>query len=212
MDITWFGQSAFKIKTKTATIVIDPFSPEIGLPWKEQEADILLVSHDHKDHNNVAGAKADFVARGPGEYEVKEVLMEGVQLYHDAVKGAERGTTVAYVFEAEGVTVCHLGDLGHKLTPEQAEALESVDVLLIPVGGNYTIDGNLAAEVVSQVEPRIVIPMHYKIEGLKSEIGGVDDFMKAMGKEMPEKKGVLKVNGQAGLPSELEVVVMEPAR
>ncbi len=215
MEITWFGQSAFKIKTKTATIIIDPFkSDKIGLPWKSQSADIVLISHDHDDHNNVAGVDGGFVATGPGEYEVKEILMSGVPLFHDAVKGAERGKNTAYTMEAEGITICHLGDVGHKLTGEQAEELSSADVVMVPVGGTYTVDGATAAEIVSQLEPKIVIPMHYAIPGVidNPNLSGLEDFFKALGKEVSESVPSLKVGEKIGLPEEMQIVVLQPQK
>lgn len=214
MEITWLGHSAFLIKTKTATIITDPFEEKIGLPWHKQEADILLVSHDHYDHNNQSGVSTTFTAEGPGEYEVKEVAITGTQLYHDTSKGEQRGRTTAYTLEAENITVCHLGDLGHKLSGEQVEDMPSVDILLIPIGGKYTIDGTIAAEVVNQLEPQIVIPMHYQTPGLKlgEELDGLEPFMKALGKEAGEVQPSLKVNSREALGGELKVVILEPKK
>ena len=213
MDIFWLGQSAFRLKTKTATIIIDPFSPEIGLPWTKQPADILLMSHEHPDHHHQDGVEAGFTAEGPGEYEVKEVTIAGTRLYHDAVKGAERGPITAFSLVAENMTICHLSDLGHELQAEQVEALTGADVLMIPVGGVYTIDGAAAAKVISQLEPRIVIPMHYKIPGLSEQLPleSLDVFMKALGKEQGESLTSLRITKDT-LPDEMRVVVLEPKR
>lgn len=214
MDINWLGHAAFSIQTKTASIIIDPFDEKIGLPWRKQDADVLLVSHEHFDHNNQAGVNAKFIAEGPGEYEVKEVAITGTQLYHDAVKGEQRGWVTAYTIEADNITVCHLSDLGHKLSGEQVEDLPSIDVLMIPVGGKFTIDGATAAEVVNQLEPQVVIPMHYAIPGLKigEELDGFEPFMKALGKENWETQSSLKITSRDSLSGELKVVVLEPKK
>jgi L-ascorbate metabolism protein UlaG (beta-lactamase superfamily) len=210
MDITWLGHSAFKIKTKTATIIIDPFNPSIGLPWTKQEADILLLSHDHDDHHHTAGVTASFTAEGPGEYEVNEVSIAGTRVFHDATNGQERGAVTAFTLTAENMSICHLGDLGHDLTLEQIESLQPTDILLVPVGGHYTIDGAAAAKVVSQLEPRIVIPMHYAVPGLAlpEQLDDVDVFIKALGKEAPEQIPSLRITRDT-LPDEMKVMLLE---
>jgi L-ascorbate metabolism protein UlaG (beta-lactamase superfamily) len=210
MEITWFGQAAFSLKGKNATVVIDPFDPKIGLSWTKQSADILLMSHDHKDHHYAEGVSAGFSAEGPGEYEVKDVSITGTRLYHDNQKGAERGVNTAFTLELDGVTVCHLGDVGHELSGEQAEELSNCDILMIPVGGVYTIDGQAAAKMVSQLEPRIVIPMHYQLPGLQlsNELSGVEPFMKSLGQEQWQAQPNLKVTKDS-LPAEMSIVVLE---
>lgn len=214
MEINWLGHAAFSIHTKSATIIIDPFEDKIGLKWQKRDADILLVTHEHFDHNNQAGVHAHFTAEGPGEYEVKEVAITGTRLFHDANKGADRGLITAYTIEAEGVTICHLSDLGHKLSGEQAEELSSVDILMVPVGGHFTIDGATAAEVVSQLEPRIVIPMHYQIDGLNvgETLDGLEPFMKALGQESWETRPSFKVGAKDAMPADMKVVVLEPRK
>jgi L-ascorbate metabolism protein UlaG (beta-lactamase superfamily) len=213
MDIYWFGQAAFSIKAKNATIVIDPFDPKIGLPWTNQIADILLMSHDHADHHYAQGVTAGFTAEGPGEYEVKDVAIAGTRLYHDAQKGAERGPITAFTLEVEGVTICHLSDLGHELSGEQIEELSSCDVLMVPVGGTYTIDAAAAAKIVGQLEPSVVIPMHYQLPGLQVgvELADVDDFMKALGIDQWTAQASLRVTKDS-LPTEMTVSVLEPKK
>lgn len=210
MDIIWYGQAAFSLKGKNATVVIDPFDPKIGLPWAKQSADILLMSHDHADHHYDQGVTAGFTAEGPGEYEVKDVAITGTRLYHDNQKGAERGVVTAFTLEIDGMTVCHLGDVGHDLSGEQAEELSNCDILMIPVGGHFTIDGQAAAKMVSQLEPSIVIPMHYQLPGLQlgTELATVEPFMKALGKEEWHAQPSLKATKDS-LPSEMTVVVLE---
>lgn len=209
MDITWFGQSAFIIKGKNATVAVDPFGPEIGLKYPKQKADILLMTHEHQDHHFAEGVEAGFTAEGPGEYEVKDVSIVGTRVYHDNQKGAERGVVTAFSFVIDDITICHLGDLGHELSGEQIEELSNSNVLLIPVGGHYTIDATTAAKVAAQLEPSIVIPMHYKVPGLKiEELAEVEDFMKAMGKNDWQAQPNLKITKDS-LPEELSVTVLE---
>ena len=211
MDIYWHGQSFFKIKGKSATIITDPFDPEfVGLKLpKDMEADLVSVSHDHGDHNNSAAVTNDpILLQGPGEYEVKGVAVVGVQSHHDNEKGAERGKNTIYNFHIDGLNIVHLGDFGQEvLTQEQISDIGQTDILLIPVGSVYTIDGKTASEIVAQLEPRIIIPMHYKTEGLKFELEPVENFLKAMGVEAPE--AILKFSiTKDKLPEESKVVLM----
>ena len=192
--------------------MIDPFDEKIGLKLPHLSADILLVTHDHYDHNNTGSIKGDpFLIDGPGEYEVKGVFIQGIPSVHDDKDGKERGQNTIYVFEAEDLKFCHLGDLGQKqLTDEQLEKIDKVDVLMIPVGGEYTISSVEAQKVISQIEPKIVIPMHYALPGLKIKIDDVSKFLKTMGKNsvVPQDKFVVKM---ATLPKDgMEIVVLQP--
>lgn len=215
MIIKWHGQSCFTIEGDKATIVIDPFDEEIGLKLPKLSADIVLSTHEHADHSNVAAVKGKesenpFVVNGPGEYEVKETFVYGIGSFHDASQGSERGTNTIYRIEIDGISIAHLGDLGHLLEDKQLENLEGVDILMIPVGGNYTIDGKTATKIISQMEPRIVIPMHYKIKGLNEKIEGLDGFCKEIGVCPPNTVDKLKIV-KKDLPQEdLQVVTMEP--
>ncbi len=211
MEISWLGQAAFKLKGKTATVVTDPYDPEfIGLKWPKVEADIVTISHDHGDHNNAAGVSgASYTATGPGEYEIKGVAFTGTPSFHDNKGGAERGKNTIFTFNIDGVRICHLGDLGQaQLTDPQLEAIGDVDVLLIPVGSVYTIDGGAAAKIVAQIEPKVIIPMHYGQPGLKVNLEPVDHFLKEMGKEGVTPVAKLSVSADK-LPEEAEVVVLE---
>ena len=211
MEINWLGQSAFKIKGKTATVVTDPFDPQmLGIKLPKVEADIVTISHDHGDHNNLDGVSGySFVATGPGEYEIKGVAFVGIASWHDAKDGAERGKNTIFTFNVDGVRVCHLGDLGQEaLTDTQVEEIGQVDILMIPVGGVYTIDAATAAKVVAQLEPRIVIPMHYLDPELKLELEPVENFLKEMGKEDVTAQPKLVVTAEK-LPEELEVAVLQ---
>lgn len=212
MIITWQGHSCFKIQDKQGsegvTLVTDPFDKEIGLKIPNFEADIVTISHDHSDHNNVKAIKGNpFLVNSPGEYDLKNVLIEGVDSYHDEEDGEKRGKNIIYRIEMEDISITHLGDLGHVLDSSQLEKLTGTDILLIPVGGGYTLDAKKAVEVISQIEPRIVIPMHYKVEGLKIEIDPLEKFIKELGIEA-SYEDKLKIS-KKDLPQEdMELVVL----
>lgn len=212
MYITWLGQSCFKFQDKNGsdavTLVTDPFDSSIGLRVPKIDADILTISHGHKDHGNLEAIKGKpFIIDTAGEYEIKNISIEGVETFHDDKKGAERGKNIAYRIDMDDIVIVHLGDLGHELNPHQMEKLAGADILLIPVGGNYTIDAKKAVNVVSQIEPRIIIPMHYKIPGLKFEIDGVDKFIKELGLK-PRQEEKLKIS-KKDLPQEdTELVIL----
>lgn len=213
MDISWLGHSSFRIKGKTATVITDPFeSGKVGFKFPKVEADIVIVSHDHWDHNQSSLVQGNpRVVSGPGEYEIKGVSVFGVPTYHDAKQGAERGKNTVYVITIDNVRVCHLGDLGHILSETQVGEVGEVDVLLVPVGGVYTIDAKEAAEIVSSLEPKVVIPMHYKTGELNQEtfgkLFGVDEFIKELGMEaIKDSKFSLTADK---LPEEMQLVVLE---
>lgn len=210
MEISWYGQAAFRLKGKTATVVVDPYDPSIGLKWPKTEADIVAVTHTHPDHNNTAGVSgASYIAKGPGEYEIKGIAFTGVSSWHDNKEGAERGPNTIYVFNIDGVRICHLGDLGqHQLTEPQLEEIGDVDVLLIPVGGVFTVQAAEAAKIVAQLEPKIIIPMHYHLPGLTVELEPVEHFLKEMGKENIEPVSKLNISSEK-MPEEAQIVVLE---
>lgn len=218
MHIIWHGQACFQIivslqKGEQTTLVIDPFSEEIGLKFpKISAADIVLITHDHSDHNNKkAVGGSPFFITGPGEYETREVFVQGISAWHDAVSGVERGANTIYAIEAEEMRICHLGDLGQKeLTEDQLEQIGEVDVLMIPVGGAYTITGSDAVKIISQIEPRIVIPMHYAIPGLKIKLDGADKFLKAMGVKSLESQQKLLIKKKDLPQEETKVVLLKP--
>jgi L-ascorbate metabolism protein UlaG (beta-lactamase superfamily) len=210
MDIYWYGQACFKIKGKQATALIDPYDPAmLGLKLpKDTTCDLVLRTHDHADHSFLSAVNPEAIKiAGPGEYEVKGVAVTGVASFHDAQKGAERGKNTIYNIEVDGVNIVHLGDLGHTLEEAQLEEIGSVDVLLIPVGGVYTIDSKDAARVVAQLDPKIVIPMHYKLEDLKVELEPLENFLKEMSVENPAPQPKLSVTKDK-LPEEMQIVVL----
>ena len=177
-------------------MAIDPFGRETGLTPPRFKADVLLVTHDHEDHSNIEAIQGEpFLIKGPGEYDVKDITVQGLQLFHDKRKGQDRGLNTIYVIEIEDVRVCHMGDFGEgELREDLREKLGEIDILLIPVGGVYTIDAEEASKIVSELEPKIVIPMHYRIEGLNYKIDQVEKFIQEMGEKKiePEERLVIK--------------------
>lgn len=211
MYITWLGQSCFKIQGKNATIITDPYQPAIGLTLPRLTGDIVTVSHQHKDHNNVGAVSGNpFIVTTAGEYEIKSVFIQGIPSWHDEKDGNERGANTIFLFNLEEMKLAHLGDLGTVLSDKQLEKLEGVDVLLVPVGGVYTIDAKKAAEVINQVEPRVVIPMHYQISGLAYKLQPVSRFCDEMGVKVNGAEEKLRIT-KKGLPvEETKVVILKP--
>lgn len=211
MTITWLGHSCFKIQDKEVTIVTDPFDASIGLKVPRSEADIVTISHDHHDHNNLEAIKGSpFVIKGSGEYEVKNVFVYGIPSFHDKSEGKERGANTIYLINAENIKVAHLGDLGQtSLNDEQLERLDGVDILLVPIGGVYTIGAKEAVDIINQIEPRIVIPMHYKVPGLKINLDGLDKFCKEIGICKKEAIDKLKITKKDLPTEEMEVIAMK---
>lgn len=187
MDITYLGHSSFKIKTKSATVITDPFdSKMVGLKYSGTEGEIVTQSHKHGDHNateKVAGVKK--ILEGPGEYEVMGVSIIGYPSFHDTKQGAERGKNTIFVVEAEGLRIAHLGDLGHDLSDDLVNEMGSIDVLMIPVGGKFTIGPKEAVEIVGKIDPYFTIPMHYAVPGLNPQtfdgLEPVETFLKEIG-------------------------------
>lgn len=214
MILTWLGHSCFKLQDKIGpdgvTVVTDPFGKQFGLKAPNCEADIITVSHDHEDHNNVSALRGNpFVVNCAGEYDIKNVLIEGVDSFHDDVQGSGRGRNLIFRFEIDDISVVHLGDLGQSLDDAQLEKLAGTDILLIPVGGKYTLDAKKAVDVIAQIEPRIVVPMHYKTDELKIEgLDGVDKFIKEFGLT-PSYEEKLKIS-KKDLPQEdMELVILK---
>jgi len=187
MDIVYLGHSSFRLKGKDASVVTDPYDPKmVGLKYSGVEGDIVTVSHNHNDHNQASLVKnAKKTVAGPGEYEIMGVSILGFASYHDDAKGEKRGANTIYVFEMDELRLCHLGDLGHELSEDLVEALGDIDILFIPVGGEFTIGPEAAVKVVQAIEPSLTIPMHYQAPGLNPEgfkaLAPVDDFLKEVG-------------------------------
>ena len=209
MDINWLGHSCFRIKGRQASIVTDPYPPDLGYSLGKPTADIVTVSHQHPSHNYHQGVGGEpRLITGPGEYEIAGVLIIGIATFHDAEGGQKRGKNTIYLMDVDGVAICHLGDLGHVLTAEQVEEIDDVDVLLLPVGGVSTIDASMAAEVIRQLEPKVVVPMHYKTPVLNRELGPVEKFLKEMGIERLDSQPKLSLT-PSSLPVSTQVFLLD---
>ncbi len=209
MEIDWFGHSCFRLRTRDITVVNDPYEKSIGLSLPRPRADIVTISHNHQGHDNIDGVRGTpKIVSGPGEYEIGGAFITGVRTFHDKKSGKDRGKNTAYVISMDGLSICHLGDLGHVPTQSQAEEFGNVDILLIPVGGVSTINASDAAEVISLFEPMVVIPMHYRVPDLAFKLDGVDKFIKEMGIKKADTIETLKVTRDS-LPKETQVVLLE---
>ena len=209
MDINWLGHSCFRIKGSNAVVVTDPYSPDLGYSLGKPTARIVTVSHQHSGHSYVQGIGGEpRPVTGPGEYEISGVLIIGIKTFHDADRGEKRGKNTVYLMEIDEVSICHLGDLGHVLTAEQVEEIGSVDVLLLPVGGVSTINAPMAAEVVRQLEPKVIIPMHYKTSALSRELEPVERFLKEIGVNQVEPQSKLSLT-RTSLPVNTQVFLLD---
>lgn len=213
MEIKYLGLSSFRMRGKTATVITDPYDSDmVGIKYPKEKADIVTISHDHKDHNKsdqVSEVKK--VLEGPGEYEISEVSIIGVPSFHDDKKGEERGKNTIYVFEMDELRIAHLGDLGHKLKEKHIEAMGEIDILMVPVGGKFTIDAKTAVEVVREVDPKIIIPMHFLIPNMNKkefgELSDLDPFLNEIGLPVGEMDK-LSVKSET-LGEDQKVVVLE---
>ena len=215
MNIIWHGQSCFSIKAKEKTIVIDPYGPKIGLKKPKLKADILLISHDHPDHNDISSVKKAHddlkIITEAGEYEYGGVYLQAIPAWHDNKEGKEKGETLMFTLRLEDMVIAHLGDLGQdELSEKQLEELNGVDILLVPVGGIHTIDGSQAAKIVSQIEPRLVIPMHYQVPGLNLKLNDASVFLAEEGAKGIEPQDELKIEKKNLPVEEREAVVLKP--
>ena len=211
MDVTWLGHGCFRLRGRGAAVVTDPYPPAIGLKLARMDAEVVTVSHGHENHSYTQVVRdGAYEILGPGEYEIAGVSIIGVPTYHDAEKGKKEGRNTVYLIEIDDVRICHLGDLGHKLDDADAESVATPDVLLVPVGGRTTISAAQAAEVVRQLEPRYVVPMHYAIPGLKLQLDPIDRFLKEMGVASSEPQPKLTVQKSSVSEYETKVVVLEP--
>jgi len=209
MKIKWLGHSCFLLTSKTGVkILADPFNDRVGYTVPAVSADIVTTSHDHFDHGFVEAVRGPFVhIKEAGQYEEKGIQILGIDTYHDQEEGAKRGRNVVFKFTVDRLNVCHLGDLGHILSDEQVLALGQVDILLIPVGGTYTIDQYEAAEVVALIDPKLVIPMHYKTPVIEFPIDGVDKFLGVMGSVASLAGNELEITADA-LSQQAKVIVL----
>lgn len=216
MEITWLGHSSFRLKGKNGTVITDPYdSSLVGFKFPKVTSDIVTISHDHSDHNEfkqISGSpNPPKVLSTPGEYEIGGISIFGIHSYHDDKEGTLRGSNTIYVISLDNIRICHLGDLGHKLTQDHLAQIGQVDIALVPVGGVFTIDPSQAQEVVASMEPKVVIPMHYKTEGINQQnfgtLSSVDKFTKEMGLE-PQRLEKYSVS-QDELPEDMQLVILE---
>jgi L-ascorbate metabolism protein UlaG (beta-lactamase superfamily) len=208
VDITWLGHSCFRIRGSQAIIITDPFPPTIGYTLGKQTADIVTISHPHPSHSYDEGISGEHrLVKGPGEYEISGVLILGIGAFHDAVKGQSRGKNTVYLMEVDGVAICHLGDIGHVLDNGQVEEMGNVDILMVPVGGASTINAAMAAEVIRKLEPKIVLPMHYRTPQTNRDLEPVDNFLKEMGLSQVEPRPKLTIS-KSNLPLTTQVIVL----
>ena len=207
MEITWYGRACFRLKGRRATVITDPCPPKTGFVAGKHDVDLLTMSHHHVDHAYTRSISAGLTLTRPGEYEFADLLVTGVNTWHDATEGTERGENVIFAFEVDGVHVCHLGDLGHLLTDEQLHELGPIDVLLVPAGGQTTISPAEAAEVVAQLEPKVVIPMHFATDGGSKDLLGPETFLHEMATE-PIRLPKASLTPTT-LPEETQVVLLE---
>lgn len=212
MKIKYLAHSAFLITSEKGTkIVTDPYEPEEELRYGEitETADIVTASHQHTDHNFVSAVRGNPIVVKTSE-EVKGIKVKAVSAYHDAIGGSRRGPNTIFCFDVDGVNVCHCGDLGHELTAEQVNAVGKVDVLLIPVGGFFTIDAKGAARVAEQLKAKVIIPMHYKTDKTGLPIAGVEEFLK--GKSNVIRSNDSEIEFKAGkLPGTTLIMVLKPS-
>jgi L-ascorbate metabolism protein UlaG (beta-lactamase superfamily) len=216
MKVKWLGHACFLLTSDDGIrIITDPYKPgAFGLNYRPpaEIADIVTVSHEHDDHNNVADVKGDpEVVRGPGVHQVKGIEFKGVATSHDQASGAQRGSNVVFCFSLDGVRVCHLGDLGHELSDKTVGEIGPVDVLLVPVGGNFTIDAVVANSVVNGLRPKFVIPMHFQTERARDfPVATVEGFQKMRQRVRASNDSEIEIRKET-LPAETETVILKPA-
>ncbi len=216
MNIQYYGHSCFKITTKPAgrgkediVIFMDPFSKSIGLRPPQGQADLVLVSHDHSDHNNISAIKGSpRIIDIPGEYSIKDVNIIGISSFHDNKKGQERGLNTIYLLESEDIHICHLGDLGDDLNEKQLEEINGVDILMIPIGGKYTIDGKKAVEIIKKIEPKIIIPIHFKLKETSLDIEDEKTFCNEIGNCPTEKVSKINLKKKDLADKNMEIILM----
>lgn len=214
MEISWLGHSCFQLRGKNIVLITDPFTLQQGSSLGDASrlsklnTSIVTISHNHPGHNNANGVSGNpRIVRGPGEYEINDVLITGVASYHDDKHGKEYGRNTIYMIHIDELTICHLGDLGHTLHEDQLEEVADADILFVPIGGEHSLNATQAAEVISQVEPRIVVPMHYRSTATEEIPPALTTFCREMGVEAINPQPKLTVTRNS-LPIEMQVVVL----
>jgi len=213
MEINYIGHSCFLIKGKKSSVVIDPYDPEMtGYKMPKQNCQILINTHQHNDHNFNKQVNHEHLINSAGEYEINDVYITGIQTFHDNKEGKDRGQNLIFQIEIDGFSILHLGDLGHELNEKIISKIGNIDILLIPVGGHFTIDVSQASKVISSLEPSIVIPMHYQTEDSKmTDLSKLDKFLHEMGESNPEKLDSLKITSTLSSEDrETKIVLLNP--
>lgn len=209
MEINWYGLACFRLRSRGLTVVTDPFGPSFGLTLPRLRGDVVTISHDVPGHNQANLVRnVEHVFDGPGEYEINGVFINGVATFHRGKVG-ERERNTAFVYEFEDLIICHLGDLGVLPDRDQMEILSRADVLLLPVGGGDTLDAARAVEVVTELEPSIVVPMHYSLPSLTLKLDTIDKFLKELGVPRPEPVPSLKISRSDLQSEETQVVLLD---
>lgn len=219
MQINWYGQTCFQIEAKQGKdkvkIITDPFGKEVGLKLPKLKADIVTISHPDYNNKNINSASEDrkdpIFIEGPGEYESREVYIHGIDAFHDDKKGADLGKVTIYTIKAEGMVICHLSNIGqNELEEEQVDAIGEVDILLLPVGGKDSIHSSIAIKIMSQIEPRITIPMYYNIPGLKNKLDSLDLFFKELGIDKIPAEEKVKIQKSNLTIDKAQIIVLKP--
>jgi len=208
MDIIWSGHSCFTIRGKETTLLLDPCPTSHGCVSRWGKPDAVLVSHDHPGHSAVDDVPASAMRiQGPGEYEVGKAFITGIGTFHDNEQGATKGRTTVYVIEMEGLVLCHLGDLGYQMPVSPIKEIGAVDILMVPVGDVSTLSVSEARGLVRNLQPRYVMPMHYRSENARPELEPVETFIQAMGVPQPEPRPKLAVT-TTSLPLNTQVIIL----
>jgi L-ascorbate metabolism protein UlaG (beta-lactamase superfamily) len=198
LQIRWHGHSCFEI-TNRVTLVTDPHDGKsIGIHAPSVTGDIILVSHDHYDHNSVKSVEKEDckIITDTRKRNITNVEIKGIESFHDECRGEKRGSNIIYKFTMEDITFCHMGDLGHDLDEDTVQKIGDVDILFIPIGGTFTLDAKQAWRIIKKVKPRIAVPMHYKIGGLSLPITGIEPFLEE------SKYEILKVGNEIDIEKE----------
>lgn len=212
-DFRWYGHNCFRIRSKEGTVLTDPPGKGTGYSFSSKPtADIVSLSHEKADHANLKGVKGEYtLLTGPGEYEIHDVFAYGFRSYHDDARGAEHGYNTIFVFEMDGMRIAHLGDLGHRLTPELTDALDNIDVLLIPAGGGEgIITVEQAAKIVGTIEPNVVIPMQFATSKGDKNLAGVDELARQLGLDLPDPVDKVAIRS-SDFDDTLTFIVLNPA-
>lgn len=178
-------------------ILTDPFDKSVGYPVPVTEADIVTTSHNHFDHNYVEAVIGSYALfNSSGTHNARGIRITGIPTFHDNYAGSKRGNNIVFIYEVDGLRICHCGDLGHILTSDQISLAGKVDILLLPVGGNFTINARQAIEVIEQLKPKVSIPMHFKTDLMDFPIEKADVFLKLTGKPWKAQKGEMEITAQ----------------